>query len=79
MLEYLVRDSQNDEEHVVISVYSTNGQLVRVLTDESVPAGRYQIYWEGTDWTGHQVGSGVYFAVMSVGEIRIARKMVLLQ
>ena len=78
-LEYLIRDSHNGEEHVVIAIYSINGQLVRVLTDESVPAGRYQIYWEGTDWIGQQAGSGVYFAVMLVGEIRIVRKMVLLQ
>ena len=78
-LEYLIRNSHNGEEHVVIAIYSINGQLVRVLTDESVPAGRYQIYWEGTDWMGYRAGSGVYFAVMLAGEIRIVRKMVLLQ
>ena len=44
-----------------IAVYSPNGQLVRTLAWEQLPAGDHHVAWDGLDSAGRPAASGVYF------------------
>ena len=65
---------------VKLSVYDSRGRLVKVLVERRVDqAGDYEEYWDGRDLRGHEVSSGVYYAVMELNGKRYARKMVMLK
>jgi polyhydroxyalkanoate synthesis regulator phasin len=52
---------------VRIVVYSLTGQVVRTLVNQQMPAGSYQLVWDGTSDTGREVSSGVYLIDMKAG------------
>ncbi|MFH1865768.1 MAG: SBBP repeat-containing protein [Candidatus Eisenbacteria bacterium] len=62
-----------------LTVHNARGQLVRVLLDGSAQRGRREFLWDGRDETGAELASGVYFALLEVGETMAVRKMVLLR
>ncbi|MFO7656623.1 MAG: right-handed parallel beta-helix repeat-containing protein [Bacteroidales bacterium] len=47
--------------HYNLTVYDIAGREIAVLLNCTIPAGKQQIEWDGTNSAGHQVGSGVYF------------------
>lgn len=65
--------------NVSIRVYDIRGGLVRVLVDEVKSAGRYTVFWDGTDQSGRGAGSGIYLYRMKAGGSVFTRKMVLLK
>ncbi|MCK4546333.1 MAG: agmatine deiminase family protein [Candidatus Eisenbacteria sp.] len=64
---------------VELSVYSTEGRLIRRLVDGDVGAGDHEVIWDGTDAAGKPVSSGVYFLRLVAGETATARRVVLLK
>ncbi len=46
---------------VSLKVFSVTGQLVKVLADGPHDAGTHRVSWEGKDFNGMEVASGVYF------------------
>jgi hypothetical protein len=79
VLEYLVPAGRGGNERVTVAIHAIDGRLVRILVDERMPTGHYRASWNGRDGLGRRLASGVYVAVMSAGEFRMARKAVLLQ
>jgi flagellar hook assembly protein FlgD len=65
--------------HVSLRIYDAAGRLVRSLIDESRPAGRYSVDWDGKDRIGGRAASGVYFYRLMAGSFLETRKMVLLR
>lgn len=64
---------------VVIKIYNTLGQLVKVLRDcEQIP-GNYSVRWDGTNCNGLSVPSGIYLYSVNVGGMSISKKMILLR
>jgi hypothetical protein len=63
---------------VSLAVYSVSGQLMRVLVDGAMPAGRHQAVWDGRDRSGHPVAAGIYFVQMKTGSFRSSRMITLL-
>jgi hypothetical protein len=63
--------------HVKISVYNLNGQLIRTLFDGEQSAGRYTVSWDGSNIFGDRVTSGVYLVRMEAGRFIGLRKVVL--
>jgi hypothetical protein len=62
-----------------VRVFNANGQLVRTLVDEEMPAGHHHVEWNGVDSSGGLVSAGVYFCKLEAcGEV-INGKMVLLE
>lgn len=53
---------------VTMRIFDLSGQLVKVLADESMPAGPHTLRWDGSDATGGRVSSGVYFVRLSAPE-----------
>ena len=45
---------------VKISVYNSMGQIVRVLMNTKVPAGRHVVNWDTKDDAGQGIGAGPY-------------------
>jgi photosystem II stability/assembly factor-like uncharacterized protein len=50
--------------YVKIAVYNLSGQFVRTLFGGEQSAGRYVVSWDGTNFNGERVASGVYLARM---------------
>lgn len=64
---------------VRISVYDLRGRVVCTLVSEDKGPGEYVAVWRGRDDSGNDVGSGVYFYRIEIGDYRVDRKMVLLK
>jgi hypothetical protein len=64
---------------VVLEVYNLPGQLVRTVVRGIGTTGRNQIVWDGLDWEGSRVSSGVYFYRLRVGAWSETRRMSLIR
>jgi len=53
---------------VKLVIYNTNGQFVRTLYSGDMPAGRFEVEWNGKNESGEKVASGVYLAVFKAGD-----------
>lgn len=62
-----------------IDIINILGQTVKQFDMGLLPAGRYEVIWEGRDDTGEQVASGVYFYRVADDGTTKTRKMVLLR
>lgn len=64
---------------VKIQVYNVQGQLVRILEDRPLSAGRYTVQWDGRDILGEFVSSGVYFYKLVAGDIVLTQKLAVMK
>jgi hypothetical protein len=55
---------------VKLSLYNLIGQTVATLVDEELRPGKYEVSWDGTNYT-----SGVYFYILSAEGFTAAKKM----
>ncbi|MDE0009625.1 MAG: T9SS type A sorting domain-containing protein [Candidatus Poribacteria bacterium] len=67
---------------VTITIYGTDGKIVRQLNIGHQTAGTYQsksraAYWNGKNETGEPVASGVYFYTFTAGAFTVTRKMLI--
>ena len=67
---------------VSISIYATDGQLVRTLDVGHQSVGIYEsknraAHWDGRNALGEPVASGVYFYTLTAGEFSATRKMLI--
>ena len=74
----------SDDTEVSISIYDTQGQLIRKLELGFILAGKYvgadrAIYWDGKTKTGETVASGTYFYQIEAGAYTQTQKMVILK
>ena len=67
------------EGHASLHVYDARGKLVRVLADTHLDAGRYFVTFDGRSATGRVLPSGMYIAVLRVGDQQRERKMLLVR
>jgi len=64
---------------VTLSIYDIRGALVRRLKEETVPAGRHRVTWDGRDERGHRVASGMYFCRLEAGDFSETRRMIIVR
>ncbi len=62
-----------------LSVYNAAGQLVRVLLDARLPAGRHSARWDGRDGGGRRAAAGMYLCRLTAGGRRLVRAMQLIR
>jgi hypothetical protein len=67
------------EDYVSLVVYDLLGRQVRYLLQNNLPAGEYNVIWDGRDNRGFDVVSGVYYYRLSVSDRSITNKMLLLR
>jgi len=64
---------------VLLIIYNTLGQQVKIIVDENQSAGRKEVVWDGLDAFGKPVSSGVYICKIQAGDYIKTRKMILLK
>ena len=65
---------------VRLTICNIRGEVVRVLHDGFLDAGRHSFVWHGVDHGNAPVGSGLYHAIIQAdGQGQAARKMILLK
>jgi hypothetical protein len=62
-----------------ISIYSTSGELKKILTIDGTYEGRHRISWDGTDFHGNKLADGLYLIRIETGKCRISRKVMMLK
>ncbi len=65
--------------HATLKVYSVQGRLIRMLSDEYRGTGSHVVVWDGKDEFGEDVAAGVYLYRLSLGESEETRKMILIR
>lgn len=60
-------------------IFDVQGRLVKTLVNSTQPAGPHEAVWDGTDDSGHAVGSGIYWSQLSAGDYRSSRKLVIMK
>ncbi|MCC7429568.1 T9SS type A sorting domain-containing protein, partial [bacterium] len=64
---------------VELKIFNTLGQKVQTLVSKNFEAGTHNVVWNGTDETGKQVSSGIYFYQLKTENFSETKKMVLLK
>ena len=69
---------------VTLTIYATNGEVVRTLALGHQSVGSYldrarAAYWDGKNALGESVASGVYFYHLSAGDYSATRRMLILK
>ncbi len=66
-------------QFVNLSVYNILGQRVKTLVSTDLDSGPQEVRWDGTDESGAEVSSGIYFYKMSAGDFVDTKKMLLMK
>lgn len=70
----------NNPEKTELVIYNIKGQRVKTLVKESLPAGKYEYFWNGENDAGKKVSSGIYlFTLKIANDETISRKCLLLK
>ena len=72
------------DAEVTLTIYATDGYIVRRLALGHQPAGLYEnrsraAYWDGRNEFGERVASGVYFYTLTIGDFAATRRMLILK
>jgi len=62
-----------------LKIYNILGQQVKTLLDEEKIPGNYQVIWDGKDYKGKIVPSGIYFYQLTMGKYSESKKMLFLK
>lgn len=65
--------------HVTVEVFNILGLKIKTLIDEIMPAGGYQVTWDGVDSNGRKVSSGMYFYRFQAGDFVATKKVLLIK
>jgi len=66
-----------ESQHVKLAVYDILGRKISELLNSTLPAGTYDVTWNGTSDSGQKVSSGIYFYVLVTEKQQLVRKMIL--
>lgn len=69
----------NQFRMVLIDIYNIQGQKINTLANHGFPMGKHLINWNGTNQTGKEVSSGIYFIVLQGQGIKVTRKVLFLK
>ena len=66
-------------EHVIISIFNSKGQKIKILSDRIYQPGEHYVVWDGTDINNKQVSSGFYFYKFTSKNYNSIKKCLLLK
>jgi len=69
----------SERAHVRLRIYNLLGQQINSLFDKVFEAGSHSVLWDGKDFSGAPVASGVYFYRLDAGEFSEVKKMSLIR
>ncbi|MFC1508289.1 SBBP repeat-containing protein [Candidatus Omnitrophota bacterium] len=76
-IEYTI--PSGNSVYVRLNIYDLRGALVRTLVDHASSPGIHTVVWDGTDETGNNVSTGVYFYQLRAGEFIQTKKMLFMK
>jgi hypothetical protein len=65
--------------NVNLSIFNQLGEKIKTLLNGKQSAGNYQVQWNGTNYEGSQVSSGIYYYRLKAGIYIQTRKMLLVR
>ena len=68
-----------NSSQVFLRIYDIHGKKVITLVDERQTSGEKSVQWNGRDWSGQPVSSGVYIYRLQADNFLRSRKMMLLR
>jgi len=71
--------SLKEAAHVSVEVYNIKGQLVKNLSNEDRIADVHTVTWNGTDNTGNEVPTGVYFTRIVTDDVDNIHKVMVIR
>ncbi len=71
--------SLKENAKVSLNIYNIKGQKVKQLVSDQLSAGEHSVVWNGTDYNGKSVSSGIYFYKLKTRNYEKTKKMVLLK
>lgn len=77
-IQYQIADG-GSPVHTTLKIYNILGQEVRSLVNGMRSPGYHAVTWDGSDNSGYQVASGVYFYRLVAGDYIDTRSMLLLK
>lgn len=66
-------------ENVTLKIFNMNGELIKTLVNEKLPAGRFEKVWNGKNESGNNVTSGVYIYRITAGYFDKSASMILMK
>jgi len=64
---------------ITIDIINISGKIIKTIVQSSHQPGNYDIMWDGTNYYGISVPSGIYFYKMDADEFVSVKKLVLLK
>ena len=77
--ETLIRFSLPGQEFITLQIFNINGQLVRNLVNNSLPAGQHSVRWDGKDNESRIVASGTYLYKLKSKGKQLTKKLMLIK
>jgi hypothetical protein len=74
-----VSGSIGEKQHVEIVIYDLRGRHVNELIDSDMESGTHTVHWDGRNYRGEPVVSGIYLYRLKVGGEAFIRKMTVLK
>ena len=68
-----------ESEKVQVEIFDLRGQMVKKLIDKKLSPGTYSTTWDGTNENGNLVNNGFYFYTLTIGDVTLSEKMILLR
>jgi hypothetical protein len=69
----------SEASEVTLSIYNMRGQLVQTLYSSVISAGQHSRVWDGTDFRGAQVASGIYVYKLQAKGFVATKKLILIR
>ncbi len=69
----------NHPGKVIIEIYNIKGQKVKSLLNDNLQAGKHSLVWNGTNESGRNVASGIYFTKIKTTHGSKTIKMILMK
>ncbi|MCF6365095.1 MAG: carboxypeptidase regulatory-like domain-containing protein [Bacteroidales bacterium] len=73
--EFSVKESSS----VFLGIYSYNGQLIKILVNETLNAGLHKVTWNGTDANNKSLSNGLYFCKLIYSGTSKSEKIILIR
>ena len=68
-----------EASEVKLAIYNLRGQLIQTLHSGPIAAGQHSVVWNGNDFRGAKVASGVYVYRLEAKDLVMTKKLVLMK
>ena len=75
-ISFSVKDSDKSTN---IAIYNFYGQKIKTLVDKKLEEGSYEVVWDGTNNSGNQISSGIYFYKLQNNNFNETKSMILIR